>query len=122
LIALAIVVAVEAIGMIVLTALLVASIVGARAGTYDVTSSVALAVCTLVAAAGLALVTWGILHARKWTRPAALVWQLVQILVGLDAFQGAGARPDLGTLLLIPGVVALVLLFTPGVSRVLGRR
>jgi hypothetical protein len=122
LIVLAIVVGVEAIGMIGITVLLLVSIVGARAGSFDVTSSVALAVGAALAAVGLVLVAWGILRERKWTRPAALVWQLVQILVGLDAFQGVGARPDLGTLLLVPGVIALILLFTPRVSERLGRR
>lgn len=121
-IALAIVVGVEAIGMVVVTLVLLLSIAGARAGSFDLASGVALAVGTAIAAAGLVLVALGILRSRKWTRPAALVWQLVQILVGVDAFQGAGARPDLGTLLLVPGVIALILLFTPGVSQRLGRR
>jgi hypothetical protein len=122
LIVLAIVVGLEAIGMIGITVLLLVSILGAPAGSFDVTSSVALAVGTALAAVGLALVAWGILRERKWTRPAALVWQLVQILVGVDAFQGAGPRPDIGTLLLVPGVIALILLFTPRVSERLGRR
>ena len=118
---LAVVVGLEAIGMVGVTVLLLISMFGARPGTFDVAGSVALAVGTALAAVGLAFVARGILRESKWTRPAALVWQLVQILVGLDAFQGVGARPDLGTLLLVPGVVALVLLFSPRVSERLRR-
>jgi hypothetical protein len=120
--ALAIVVGVEALGMVLVTIVLLLSIASARAGSFDLASGVALAIGTAIAAAGLVLVALGIFRSRKWTRPAALVWQLVQILVGLDAFQGEGARPDLGALLLVPGVIALILLFTPGVSQRLGRR
>lgn len=112
----------EAAGMVVLTVLLVLSLAEARAGSVDLGSGVALAVCAAIAAAGLALVAWGVARARKWTRPAALVWQIVQILVGLDAGQGAGGRPDLAALLIVPAVVVIVLLFTPRVSAVLTRR
>jgi hypothetical protein len=114
-------IALEAAGMVAVTLLLVLSLVTARPGSVDAASGIALAVCTAIAAAGLALVAVGVARGRKWSRPAALVWQVVQLLVGIDAAQGAGARPDLAALLIVPALVVLVLLFTPGVSAVLRR-
>lgn len=54
---------------------------------------------------------------RSWVRGAALSWQLVQIAVAIGAFQGVYARPDVGWALLIPSVVVIVLLLTPGALR-----
>jgi hypothetical protein len=114
-------VALESLGTLVLTVVLLASLVGARPGSVDVGSSIALALTVLVGAVLLGFVAYGLFRVAKWARPAALVWQLVQLLVGFDAFQGAGARPDLGALLIVPAVVVLVLLFTPSVSAVMRR-
>jgi hypothetical protein len=117
----AILVALESMGTLVLAVVLLVSLLGAKAGSVDVGSSIALALTVLVGAVLLGFVAYGLLRVAKWARPAALVWQLVQLLVGFDAFQGVGARPDLGTLLIVPAVVVLVLLFTPSVSAVMRR-
>lgn len=66
----------------------------------------------LVTAALLVAVAIGTFRARPWTRAAALVWQVVQLLVGLYAFQGAGAAVGFGLAAVVPAAVAIVLLFT----------
>ena len=55
------------------------------------------------------------LRGSPWVRGATVVWQVLQIAVAVGAFQGFFARPDIGWLLLVPALAALVLLFTPPV-------
>jgi hypothetical protein len=119
---LAVVLGLEAAGMVVVTVLLLAELLAPGSRPYSVVSAVALAVFAAIAALGLGLVTAGTLRLRPWTRAAAIVWQIVQAFVGLQAFQGAGARPDLGVLLLVPALVALVLLFRRDVAQAARRR
>jgi hypothetical protein len=114
--ALAVVLGLEALGMVAVTVLLLVELLAPGSRPYSVVSAVALAVFAAIAALGLALIAVGMLRMARWTRAAAIVWQLVQAFVGLQAFQGAGSRPDLGTLLLAPAVVALVLLFRRDVA------
>jgi hypothetical protein len=119
---LAAVLGLEAIGMVVVTLLLLVELLTPDSRPYSVPSAIALAVCAAIAAIGLALVARGLLRGAHWTRSAAIVWQIVQAFVGLQAFQGAGARPDLGVLLLVPALVALVLLFRRDVAQAARRR
>jgi hypothetical protein len=120
--ALAVVLGIESLGMVGITVLLLVELLAPNSRPYSVTSAVALAVFAAIAAAGLALVTAGTLRVAHWSRSAAIVWQIVQAFVGLQAFQGAGARPDLGALLIVPAVVALVLLFRRDVALATQRR
>jgi hypothetical protein len=78
----------------------------------SVTSAIALTVLTAIGAVLLALVARNLLRGAPWTRGATVVAQILQIALAVGAFQGAWARPDLGWLLLLPAVAALVLLFT----------
>jgi hypothetical protein len=112
----------EALGMVAVTALLLAELLAPGSRPYSVASAVALAVFAAIAAIGLGLVAVGTLRMRPWTRAAGIVWQIVQAFVGLQAFQGAGARPDFGVLLIVPAVVALVLLFRRDVAEATRRR
>ena len=50
-----------------------------------------------------------------------MVWQAVQLLVGLYAFQGSGAQPALGLIAVLPAAAALVLLFTRPVRTAMAR-
>jgi hypothetical protein len=102
--------------MVAVTVLLLVELLSPSSRPYSVVSAVALAVFAAIAAVGLGLVAARTLRLAPWTRPAAIVWQIVQAFVGLQAFQGAGARPDLGALLIVPAVVALVLLFRRDVA------
>lgn len=54
---------------------------------------------------------------RAWTRSAVVVWQLFQIVLSGQYLAG-GAVP-FGLLLLVPGAVALVLVFAPATRRFL---
>ena len=85
-------------------------------------SAVALAVVTSIAAVWLALIGVNVLRGSPWIRGATIVVQVLQIAVAVGAFQGAFARPDLGWLLLIPALAALVLLFTSPVLAATTRR
>jgi hypothetical protein len=114
--------ALEALGMVAVTVLLLVELLAPNSRPYSVTSAIALAVFAALAAAGLAFVALATLRVAAWSRPAAIVWQIVQGFVGLQAFQGAGARPDLGTLVLVPAVVGLVLLLRRDVAAATRRR
>ncbi|MDJ0336198.1 hypothetical protein QMG83_13280 [Salinibacterium sp. G-O1] len=85
-------------------------------------SAVALAVLTVIAAVWLAVIAVNVLRGSPWVRGATVVVQALQIAVAIGAFQGAFARPDLGWLLLIPAIIALVLLFTSPVVAATARR
>lgn len=85
-------------------------------------SAVALTVLTTIATIWLAVIAVNILRGRAWVRGATVVWQVLQIAVAVGAFQGVFARPDIGWLLLIPTIAALVLLFTRPVIAATSRR
>lgn len=119
-IVIAIVLALEAMGLILVTVLLVVETLAASSGAAG--AGVALAAVTAVIAVGLVFAARGVLQAAKWTRPAAVVWQIVQLFVGLQATQGPGARYDLAVLLGVPAIVVIVLFFTPGVVAMMRRR
>lgn len=85
-------------------------------------SAVALTVLTAIAAVWLAVIGVNVLRVNPWVRGATVVVQILQIAVAVGCFQGAFARPDLGWLLLIPAIVALVLLFSPPVLAATTRR
>jgi hypothetical protein len=106
----------EALGMVAVTVLLLVELLAPDSRPHSVTSAVALAVFAAIAAVGLGFLAARTLRMASWTRSAAIVWQIVQAFVGLQAFQGVGARPDLGALLIVPAVVALVLLFRRDVA------
>ncbi len=102
--------------MVAVTVLLLVELLAPNSRPYSVTSAIALAVFAAIGAVGLGLIARGTLRMASWSRPAAIVWQLLQAFVGLQAFTGAGARPDLGLLLVVPAFVALVLLFRRDVA------
>jgi hypothetical protein len=108
----------EALGMVVVTVLLaleIATDAPVSAKAAGIGSAIALAVCSALAAVLLGAVARSTLRGAKWIRPAAFVWQILQVFVGLSAFTGAGSQPGLGLLLIVPAAVALVLLFTKSV-------
>jgi hypothetical protein len=75
-------------------------------------SALALTLLTALAAAWVTAIAIGVLRGRAWSRGAAIVWQVLQIAVAVGAFQGSFARPEIGWLLLVPALLALVLLFS----------
>ncbi len=77
-------------------------------------SAIALIAVNALAAVWVSVIAVHASRNRSWVRGAALFWQLVQIAIAIGAFQGVYARPDVGWALLIPSVVAIILLLTPG--------
>ncbi len=78
----------------------------------NLASALALTVLTALAAVWVTAIGVGLLRRRAWSRGAAIVWQVLQIAVAVGAFQGAFARAEVGWLLLVPAVLALLLLFS----------
>ena len=102
-----------AVEFLTVAALGVASIVllvGGASG--DIGSGTALSVVIVLAAIGLGATVVGALRGQAWMRAAAIVWQVLQVAVGVGALQGAVAQPVYGWPLIGVAVVAFVLLFT----------
>lgn len=78
-------------------------------------SAIALIVINVLVAVWVSAIAVNAGKGRSWVRGAALSWQLVQIAISIGAFQGVYARPDVGWALLIPSVVVIILLLSPGV-------
>jgi len=84
-------------------------------------SAIGLVTITVIATAWIAATTIGFFQGKSFARGSALVWQVLQAAVGLASNQGLFARPDIGSGLLVPALVALaLLLFSPSVSKHLG--
>jgi len=84
-------------------------------GASSVATAVALIVTVLIGAVWLIAMTVAAFRGAPWSRPSAIVWQILQISVAVGAMQGAFARPDVGWLLLIPAVTVIGLLLTRSV-------
>lgn len=84
-------------------------------------SAVGLVVITVIAAAWISATTIGFFQGKLFARGSALVWQVLQAAIGLASNQGLFARPDIGSGLFVPALVALaLLLFSPSISTHLG--
>jgi len=81
----------------------------------SVATTVALAVLALLFAAGLLGAATALSQSRAWSRSAILVWQLLQLAVGISALAGSGGQPWIGWPLIGVAVLVVVLLFTPPV-------
>jgi hypothetical protein len=87
----------------------------------SVASAVGLVLITLAANAWIAITAIGFVQGKSFARGSAVVWQVLQGAVGLASNQGLFARPDIGSGLFVPALVALaLLLFSPAVSKHLG--
>ncbi len=119
LIALAIVLFVEAGFLAVAAAFLALELVTEAPTSYA--SAVAILVLVLLAAVWVFLIARNTLRARPWIRSAALTWQVMQFAVALGSFQGVFARTDVGWYLLVPALLVLALLFTRSVMSATAR-
>jgi hypothetical protein len=115
-------------GLLTLEFLLVAvlavlSIVSVGTGDAGgVGSGIALAVIVIIAAVWLGAMVIGTLRRQAWIRAAAIVWQIIQIAVGIGVLVGPDAQPLLGWPLVVVAVVAFILLFTPTIVNATRRR
>jgi hypothetical protein len=84
----------------------------------SVASAVSLVLITFAAAAWITTTAIGFVQGKSFARGSAVVWQVLQAAVGLASNQGLFARPDVGSGLFAPAVIALALvLFSPSVLR-----
>jgi hypothetical protein len=90
--------------------------------TASVGSGIALAVIVVIAAVWLGAMVIGTIRGQAWIRAAAIVWQLIQIVVGIGVLVGPDAQPLLGWPLVVVAVAAFILLFTPTVVNGMRRR
>ncbi len=107
--ALVVVLAVEAAGLAAAAVYFVVELLVAT--PTSVASAVGITVIIAAGAIWVAFIAAGVLRAQAWTRAAVVVVQVLIGAVAIGSFQGPTPRPDLGVLLLVPVVVALVLLF-----------
>ena len=83
---------------------------------------IALTVIALVAAAWLGAIVVGALRGQSWIRAAAIVWQVLQVAMGVGALQGQFAQPAWGWPLIVLAAVVLLLLFVKPVVAQIPRR
>jgi hypothetical protein len=85
-------------------------------------SAIALTVVTAVAPVWLGAVIVGALRGRAWIRGAALVWQVLQLGVGIAALQGDTGQPAIGWPLIAVAAVGILLLLNRRVVLATSRR
>ena len=105
---------------IVVTVLLGIELATAEADSLP--SAIALLVLSIVLVAWAAAMVVSSIRGRAWVRGSALVWQVLQAVVGINALTGPDPQPGLAWPLIIVAVVAAILLFTPAVRAALVRR
>lgn len=81
------------------------------ASPASLASAVGITVIVAAGAVWVGFVAAGVFRGKAWTRAAVVVVQVLVAAVALGSFQGEGARPDLGVVMLAPALLALVLLF-----------
>jgi len=115
LIVLVVVVAAECALMAGLTVLLCYELLVDRPDSLA--TAVAILILTALAAVWLGVVAAKTWAGRSWVRGAIVFWQVLQAAVGVTSLQGLLPRQDIGWMLIIPAVAALVLVLMPSVTR-----
>ena len=78
-------------------------------------AGIALTIVAFIAAASLTAIVVGTYRGQAWTRVAAIVWQVLQVAVGVGALQGQVAQPGWGWPLIILAALVFLLLFAKSV-------
>ena len=104
----AVIVGLEAVGLLVLVVRELISLGSGDAASAP--SGLALLVLTAVGAAAVAAFAVALWRGRSWGRSGSIVVQLLILAVALGAATGAYAEPLTGLALAAPAVVALILL------------
>jgi hypothetical protein len=81
------------------------------APSASVGGGIALTVIAFLAAAWLGAIVIGTLRGQAWIRAAAIVWQVLQVGVGVGALQGQVAQPAWGWPLIVLAAFVFLLLF-----------
>lgn len=90
------------------------------AGVLGMGARIFMLVLILAAGAWQLFVAYGFFRGRAWTRAAALMWQVFQIILAIPYFQTGDA--PMAWLWLIPAALIIVLLFDPRTTAFLGDR
>jgi hypothetical protein len=89
----------------------------------SLSSAVGLTILSAIASMWIGATAVGFFRGKSFSRGSALVWQVLQGAIGLASNQGLFARPDIGSALLVPAVLVVVLLlFSKSVGSHLGDR
>lgn len=120
LIALAVILALEAVLVTGLAVWLLFELLTTTPRSY--TTAVAITILVALGAAWLIATLVGILRLHAWARASTVTIQILMIAVAVGSFQGLVGGPDVGWALLVPAVVAGVLALAPSVVRATGRR
>ena len=112
--------AAEAALLAVATAYLLIEILTVQPDSYAAAAAILL--LTLIATVWLGAIVVGALRGRGWIRGAAIVWQVLQIAVGVGSLQGTFANPSVGLWLIVPAALVVVLLLVPSVVAVTSAR
>lgn len=117
---LAVIVAIEAILVLIATVLTIGGFVtqGAKVEADGVAFIACLAIGFLWAGAAAV----GVWLGRSWSRGLVIMWQLIQLVAGVGALERLIASPPVGVVLLVLGAAGIVLVLTPPVTRQLARR
>jgi hypothetical protein len=119
--ALLVLLSLELLGVGALAVTLLIETLTAPTATFG--AGIALTIVAFIAAAWLAAIVVGTARGQAWIRAAAIVWQVLQVAVGVGALQGQVAQPGWGWPLIILAVVVFLLLFTkPVVATTSARR
>ena len=85
-------------------------------------TAIALTVLVLLVAIWLVAMTRGVWRGRAWTRGSVLVYQFLQLAIGVGSIQGFVPRPDIGWWVIATAVLGLVLVLSTPVSSYLDAR
>lgn len=107
-----IILALESLGMMAVTGLLIVQLGSTSADTYS--TAIALVVVVAIATAWITVTAIGFARRQPFAKGSALVWNILQAVIGVLSNQGEFARPDIGSLLLLPALAAIALLLFSG--------
>jgi hypothetical protein len=112
---------IEFLGVAALAVVLLVETLTAQGASVG--GGIALTVIGFVAAAWLGAIIVGTLRGQAWIRAAAIVWQVLQVAVGVGALQGQVAQPAWGwPLIALAAVVFLLLFLKPVLTQTSVRR
>jgi phosphatidylserine synthase len=105
----------ESLGVLAATVIVCADTISGQ--SYQVSSGIALTLIGFAATAALAVVAFGLAHARRWSRTPALLTQLFSGIVAIYLIEGH--RYGWGVPLLLLAVAGLAALLAPPTFRAL---
>lgn len=117
--ALALVLVVEAAALLVYLIVVVTELV--RADASNAVNGLAYVIIALIAVIWVAGSAVAVLRRQPWVRGAVITWQLIQLVIGAGCLEGLVGVPSAGWLLIAAGVVGFALVVSPPVSRALAR-